>query len=120
MYTTLHDPQIEIGTSTPFFELNPDEYPYVTENARWLYTWKIIRELKTTVKVWDSWIPTTSFQDRENTMGVAIKNAFYSGENSYRLQSVNSCHRYHQCFFISELLDRQNGEIGRGFLNGTK
>ena len=62
------------------FELNPKEFPYVTKNTRWLYTWKMGQTVKAKIKVWNQWIPTTSYLHDKNIMETALKDPYYHGK----------------------------------------
>ena len=120
LLATLRDLQIETGSSTSIFQLNPSIYTYVTENTRWLYTWRICREINVTVHIWNEWLPTTTYERDQNIMDVAIRDKFYSGKNNYRLVSLNRCRLYLQCFFISELMNNDNKTLDKGYLDGSK
>ena len=120
LHATLNDLQIEVGVGKEIFQLDPKDFPYVTKNTRWLYTWKMGQTVKAKIKVWNQWIPTTSYLHDKNIMETALKDPYYHGKNRYRLVSVNRCRLYQECFFISDLMVNMNGQINRGYVDGTK
>ena len=81
----MRDLQLEIGTTEPFFALDPDTYTYITENTRWLYTWKSIKEFAMKLKIIKFWTPTPAYLDDKNVMSTALNNPTYSGKQRYRL-----------------------------------
>ena len=38
---TLNDVHTEIGTTQPFYTLDPNIYNYGDQHSRWRYTWKV-------------------------------------------------------------------------------
>ena len=80
LIATLLDIQIEVGIAESIFNRNPSEFPYITLNTRWLYTWKICIEIKAKVKVWDEWLPKSASTNNRNIMEIAIKDPYYKGK----------------------------------------
>ena len=117
---TLRDIQIEVGTSEPFYNLDPDNYPYVTPDTRWKYFWTAIHENKMTVRIHQMWTPKPQYEDDSNIMEHAVKDQYMQTTNKYRLVSINRCRLYLRCFYVSGLITPDSPQIGIGFLDGTK
>ena len=117
---TLNDLQIEIGREKPFFELDPEQHPYVTQNTRWLYTWKMAIEFDISIKVYQHWVPPTSYQHDQNIMQKAIMDKAYQGKNKYKLQTINLCRLYQQAFYIGDLAAPDGLTIKKQYLDGTE
>ena len=119
LIAALHDIQIEVGISESIFTRNPDKFPYITTNTRWLYTWRACIEVKAKVMVWDQWLPKSKYSNDKNIMEAAIKNPYYKGKYQYRLVSVNRCRLYIRAIFISNLLSDDMLTIKREYLDGS-
>jgi hypothetical protein len=39
LYTTAHNMQVQLGTTTPFYELDPENHYYTPKGTRWHYLW---------------------------------------------------------------------------------
>ena len=76
LIATLRDIQVEVGISSFIIDHSPVKFPYVTQNTRWLYTWRICWDTKMTIEIWDKWIPTSKYQDDRNIMETAINDKF--------------------------------------------
>ena len=75
---TLRDTQAEIGTSVPFYTLDPELYDYGDQFSRWRYTWKTNHDIPLNMMVNDMWVPTTEFQNDKNIMEIAIQDINFS------------------------------------------
>ena len=115
---TLNDHQCMIGSSDHFLGLDPDKYDYADSNTRWIYTWKMVWELKLKVRQYDKWVPTSPHHNDRNIMDVATQDPLLTKSKWPLLYHVNSCRIYLQAFFISDLsIDGVN--IHQGYLDGT-
>ena len=104
LYATMRDLQLELETTTPFFQLQPEKYEYITEKTRWRYTWNIIYEFGIKLTITQFWVPQTAYTNDECIMEKAVKDPMYSGKNSYKLITINKCRLYQECIFISDLM----------------
>ena len=117
--STLFDIQIEVGILESIFLRNPNEFPHITQNMRWIYTWRMSVEIRAKLKVWDEWLPKSKYSNDRNIMEAAIKDAYYGGRYRYRLVSVNRCRLYIKAVFISDLLSDDNLTIRREYLDAS-
>ena len=108
---TLRNLQIEVGTSKPFYTLNPHLYHYITPNTRWGYFWKVAYEQELNVEIYNYWTPKPSYINDRNIMEVAVEDKYFRNKNRFKLESINKCQMYLQVFFISEM------EIGQGLID---
>ena len=116
--STLIDTQIEIGTATPFYTLDPKLYGYGTKNTRWDYTWGIVKETNLRMEINSMWVPRSEFENDKCIMDAAVRDRHYQGKNSYKLVSINQCRMYQQAFFISDICDKHN-IVKKDYLDGT-
>ena len=120
LYATMRDVQLEVGTTTPFLDLDPNQYLYVTQNTRWRYTWEMIYETKLKLEITKFWTPQSKYHDDKNIMEYAVKDRAYSGENKYKLATINRCRLYQEAIYISDLLTNNEKTVDPGYLDGTK
>ena len=121
LLATLRDLQIECGREILIFELDPNDYGYVTSATRWKYTWEIAHEFQVQIKVAQCWIPTPRYENDKNIMKAAIEDPLYQGKNRYKLVTINQCRMYQQAFFISDLLLQNSSTIvDKDYFNGNK
>ena len=45
LFITAHNLQVELGSCTPFYKLNPKLYNYTTKDTRWYYLWETMHKL---------------------------------------------------------------------------
>ena len=63
LVATMRDLQLEVGTSKPFFDLDPEKYSYVTQKTRWRYTWEMLHKFNITLQVTKYWTPRRKYFD---------------------------------------------------------
>ena len=115
---TLRNLQIEVGTSKPFYTLDPNLFQYITPNTRWGYFWKVAYEKGLHAEMYNYWTPKPSYHNDRNIMEVAVEDKYFRQKNRFKLESINKCRMHLQVFFISEMETRQ-GLINERYLNGT-
>ena len=100
---TLHDHQIIIGSSSPFYNLDPERYGYVDQNTRWTYMWRFLHTHSLHLEVFDMWTPQPSCSNDVNIMDFATKIWSSSKYHNDILRAINACRLYLQVFFVSDL-----------------
>ena len=120
LYATMRDIQLEIGTSEPFYELNPDVYTYTTKNTRWMYAWTMSKEFDMKIQIAKFWTPTPTYYDDKNIMTTAVNDPTYAGKRKYKLTSINRCRLYQEAIYISDLIIPNTTIVKRNFLDGTE
>ena len=88
---TLKDIQIEVGTTQPFYNLDPSKYSYCTKDTRWRYFWETIAQYNIKGSIYNMWTPQAKYEDDENIMEKAAQDPFYCGKEKYRIVSINQC-----------------------------
>ena len=63
---TLINTQAKIGTSMPFYTLNPEQYNYGDQHTRWRYTWMVNYSMNLNMKIGNMWVPTTKCANGRN------------------------------------------------------
>ena len=116
---TLNDVQAEIGTSKPFYNLDPNLYKYGDQHSWWRYTWKVNHSMDLNMEVSNIWCPKSKFNADKNIMEVAVQDAQFQGKTKWKLKIINHCRMFLQIFFISEMMDK-NGKVSMKWLNGDK
>ena len=119
LITTMRDVQIEIGTSTPFYTLDPTKYSYGTDNTRWQYTWHMTKEFHLNMEIPDIWLPITTYPNDKCKMEVSVQDRYYQGKNAYKLVTINQCRLYQQSFYISDLVQQDEKTVNKDYLDGT-
>ena len=118
LMATLNDLQVEVGISTAFYNHNPKDYKYITQNTRWGYTWNMVWEFEMKLEIDGIWTPKQKYQNDRNIMEVAMQDAKYQDRNRYKLQTINQCRLYQEAFYIGDLADSTGSTIPIEFLNG--
>ena len=72
LYITAHDLQVELGSSTPFYKLDPTTYNYTTGDMRWNYLWATMYTLDLELEIYQFWTPKTGGVKDCNIMDVAV------------------------------------------------
>ena len=95
---TLIDTQATIGTSIPFYTLNPDQYNYGDQHTRWQYTWRVNYRMNLNMKIGQMWVPTTNYGNDCNIMETAAADTSFQGKTRWRLKIINQCRLYLKIF----------------------
>lgn len=116
---TLHDHKIVIGSSTPFYNLDPTLTLTMVIRIRGGNMWEFISGHDLKLEIYDMWFPTLTGIHDMNIMDVATNDWYLQQYNTrVRLESINWCRLYLQAIFISDLLS-EDGKIDNTILNGT-
>lgn len=118
LIATMQATQIESGLSIPFYKSNPNTYDYVTKNTRWRRMWETLFEMDLQLET-NIWTPTSKYLNDKNIMEEAVLDNKFQGKNKWKLEVINNCRLYLQCFYIGDLVDEQ-GRIPIKYLNGTE
>ena len=115
---TLRDVQAEIGTSKPFYTLDPNLYGYGDQYTRWRYTWTVNHNMNLNMQVEKMWVPEADFSNDINIMETAVQDNKFQGKNKWRLKLINQCRLYLQIFFVGDMIG-PDGKISMTWMNGT-
>ena len=118
LHITAHDLQVELGTSVPFYELNPDIYNYATKLTRWSYLWSCTHELNLKIELFNFWTPRLARANDRNIMDVAMSDKVLTSSRWKMIHHINQCRLYLKAFNLSDL-STDGVTIGNDFLNGT-
>ena len=116
---TANDTQIETGSSTPFYMLDPIECNYTTENTRWRYLWTASYQLDLTMEMYYLWVPKPTTTNDRNIMDIAMKDDQLRNSRWPMLQHINTCRIYLRAVFISDL-SLDSIKVHEPFLKGLQ
>ena len=116
---TMRMTQAEVGTQTPFYELDPEKFNYTTPNTRWRYFWIATKEHGLMVKINNFWTPKKLYENDRNIMEMAVEDKKFQQKGQYKLASINKCQMYLQIFYLSEITD-SNGRVKHEYLIGKQ
>jgi hypothetical protein len=98
-----------LGTSTPFFQQNPADYPYKPLNSRITFIWERMHQNQIIASSDTWWLPKTAMIN-----DLAIMDAFILGKKRLQgtpsafsdtmMKNANSVRLYLRCTFISDIL----------------
>ena len=116
---TANDTQVETGSCTPFYDLDPVVCDYVTSNTRWRYLWELTHRLELRINVYQGWTPSTVYEGDRNIMDTAMQDQILLSSKWNLLHHVNRCRIYTRAFFISDLT-KDGANIHLPFLEGSE
>ena len=119
MHITANDTQVEVGSSAPFYTLDPKVCDYVTKNTRWRYLWEATNELGLEIKVYQFWTPKPANDKDRNIMDTAMEDEYLVNSKWPLLLHINLCRLYVRAFYISDLT-RDGVNIYLPYLDGTE
>ena len=116
---TLRDTtQVESGISQPFYTQNPHQFGHLTQQTRWMYFWKMAYEYNLTIEIHNMWTPKPSHENDKKIMEVAMKDTILRDDNYNKLRSINKCRLYLECFFLSDIMTKDEKKIDPKYLDG--
>ena len=80
--------------------------------------WETIQEYGLELEIKNMWTPKTIYSNDSNIMETAIQSNKFQGKHKWKLEIINNCRLYLQCFYIGDL-QNATGQIPIGYLNGT-
>jgi ribonuclease HI len=119
LYITAHDMQVQLGTSTPFYDHSPVDYYYTTTGTRWHYLWSRLRELNLKIEIYNFWTPTLSYQNDRNIMDTAMKDRLILSSKWKLLIHINQCRLYVKAINLSDLT-RDGKNLYKPYMDGTE
>ena len=105
LFITAHDIQVTLGRMTPFFELDPNENDYITENTRWRYLWKQINKLDLRLEIYNFWTPRMKTVNDRNIMETAFEDEIIRTSKWKLLKHINQCRLYVRAFTLKDLTE---------------
>ena len=119
LYINAHNLQVEIGSESPFYLLDPSTYNYATENTRWTYLWKELYNKGLDMEIYDFWTPKGKGENDSNIMDVAIRDEIIRHSKWPLMHHINRCRMYVRAFHISDLT-KDGVNIHPDFMNGNE
>ena len=119
LHIILDDVQAEIGTTHPFYTLDPNIYNYGDQNSRWRYTWSVNHSKGLNMVVSNMWCPSSDYIADKNIMETAVHYPKFQGKQKWKLKIINQCRMYLQVFYISEMMNKA-GKVSTKWLNGDR
>jgi hypothetical protein len=119
MFITAHDLQVEIGTTKPFFQLDPDELSYTVKRTRWQYLWSSLKEYDIKMEIYNFWTPSLKYENDRNIMATALEDKVLRNSRWKMMQHINQCRLYVKAFNVSDLT-KDGLSIYGPYLNGTE
>ena len=117
LMATLIGHQVVAGVSQPFYQANPNDFPYMPKHTRWSYTWSIIHEYGLNVEVFGMWTPSPRYTNDKNLMETAISDPYFKRQ-PWKMEIVNNCRLYSQVFTLEEIASSPI-KVKKEFIDGT-
>ena len=119
LHITANDTQIEVGSSTPFFKLDPDSCNYVTPRTRWKYLWETTFGLGLEMSIYKFWTPQPINDNDRNIMDTAMQDTLLVDSKWPMLFHINRCRLFIRATFISDMT-RDGVHVHKPFLDGSE
>ena len=110
--------QIVAGVSKPFYEYDEHELPYLPQDTRWVYTWKVLKQYRLQIALYDEWLPPKLYENDKNLMDTAICDPYFQHKR-WKLEIINMCRVYLRVFTLGEIAHGTN-QVDPGYIYGTK
>ena len=114
----IHQYQIFLGSSIPFFELDPTIYNYGDATQQVHYIWTAAQSSQIKIKVPNMWTPRPRFENDQCLMDIAVGSGIFH-KDSYSLQAIKACRIYLKVFTIYDICTYNGMIIQRGMWDGT-
>ena len=89
MFITAHNLQVEIGSKSPFYQLDHEVYNYATTDTRWQYLWKVMTSMELKMEIFQFWTPKKRGRNDCNIMDVAVTDRVLNSSKWPLLYHVN-------------------------------
>jgi hypothetical protein len=119
LYITAHDLQVQLGTTRPFYELDPTKYEYTNTCTRWQYLWRSMHDLNLKMHIYNFWTPSLKYENDRNIMDIAMNDRELISSKWNKLFHVNQCRLYLKAFNLSDLT-HDGIKIHGPYLEGTE
>jgi hypothetical protein len=108
--------QLQVGSTTPFFQL---QYPLYAKwiDSTWITDcWEFAHHAHITVDIESQWVPLLSRQGDIALMDMALTFNF----DAYQLRCVNTCRLYLQVISVSDIVNARGDKLLPSTLSGEK
>jgi hypothetical protein len=108
--------QLQVGSTTPFFQLQYSTYAKWIDSTWITDCWKFSQRARISVDIESQWVPLLSREGDIALMDLALT----FNLDSYQLQCVNTCRLYLQVLLVSDITTARGDKLLLSVLYGER